>query len=198
MVSRKENYYQQYVDELHGALSRIPLAEVERGLDLIYQAHREERDVYVIGNGGSASTASHMACDLGKGASIPGKRRLRITSLNDNMAHFSALANDIGYEHVFVEQLRNLIRAGDLLIGISASGNSPNTVKAFEFARGIGAKTIGLLGFSGGAMKPLSDVAIHVKSDRYGPVEDAHLIVNHIWTEQLRERMEQEELVARW
>ena len=183
------SYYTSYIQSLHSALTALPAEHVEAGFDLIYTAHRAERDVFVVGNGGSASTASHMACDMGKGASIEGRRRLRIQSLNDNMAHFSALANDISYDAVFVEQLKNLIRRDDVLIGISASGNSPNVVNAFAYAKEVGAKTIGLLGFTGGKMKPLSDVAIHVDSDEYGPVEDAHLIINHIWTEQLKARV---------
>jgi len=183
------SYYTDYINGLHASLQALPADVVEAGFDLIYEAHCKDRDVYVVGNGGSASTASHMACDMGKGASVEGRRRLRIQSLNDNMAHFSALANDISYDAVFVEQLKNLIRKDDVLVGISASGNSPNVVNAFAYAREVGAKTIGLLGFTGGKMKELSDVAIHVESDEYGPVEDAHLIVNHIWTEQLRAKV---------
>ncbi len=181
--------YQNYIDRLHQALDSIAPDSVEAGFALIYHALEDGRTVYIIGNGGSASTASHMACDLGKGASVPGKPRLRVVSLTDNMAHFSAIANDISYDAVFVEQLRNLLLPGDVLIGISASGNSPNVVDAFSCARGIGAKTIGLVGFTGGKMKKLSDVVIHVESSEYGPVEDAHLSINHIWTEQLRARL---------
>lgn len=184
------SYYQEYIDTLHTALSALDPEQVDQGLETIWQAHQAGGTVYVIGNGGSASTASHMACDLGKGAAVSGKTRLRISSLTDNMAHFSALANDLSYDDVFVEQLKNLLRPDDVLIGISASGNSPNAVKAFDYARGVGAKVIGLLGFTGGKMKDLCDVVIHINSDRYGPVEDAHLVVNHIWVEQLRARIE--------
>jgi len=186
------SYYRQYIDHLHEALTALPDEAIEQGLELIWEAREKGRSVYVIGNGGSASTGSHMACDLGKGASVPGHRRLRIVNLADNMAHFSAIANDFSYEDVFVEQLENLLQEGDVLVGISASGNSPNAVKAFEYGRQQGAKVIGLLGFTGGKMKALADVVIHVPSDEYGPVEDAHLIVNHIWTQELRRRVEEE------
>jgi len=186
------SYYRQYIDHLHEALSALPDQAIEEGLELIWEAREKGRSVYIVGNGGSASTGSHMACDLGKGDSVPGHRRLRIVSLADNMAHFSALANDLSYDDVFVEQLKNLLQKDDILVGISASGNSPNAVKAFEYAKSQGAKVIGLLGFTGGKMKELCDVVIHVPSDEYGPVEDAHLIVNHIWTQELRRRVEAE------
>ena len=143
----------------------------------------------MIGNGGSASTASHMSCDLNKGASLFSEQPLRVMSLTDNMAHFSALANDEGYESVFSGQLRNLLTEKDMLIGISASGNSPNCVAAFHLAKEKGAKVLGLLGFSGGTMAELADFCITVASNEYGPVEDAHLIINHIVTEKLKDRL---------
>lgn len=184
------HYFSTYTQSLNAALNALPAESIDRGFDEIWKALETRRTVYVVGNGGSASTASHMACDLGKGACVEGKPRLKIMSLNDNVAHFSALANDFSYADVFVEQLKNLIEKDDLLIGISASGNSPNVVGAFELAKEIGAVTIGLVGFSGGRMKELSDVAVHVDIAEYGPAEDAHLIINHVWTDMLRAKLE--------
>ena len=182
----------KYLQVLNEGLSSMDLSAVGRGFDLIYETFKSDGTVYIIGNGGSASTASHMACDLGKGASQnPKNRRLRVMSLNDNMAHFSALGNDCGYESVFEEQLKNILRRGDLLVAISASGNSPNLVRAVSFANENGASTVGLLGFDGGALKKMSTVAIHVPVNEYGQAEDVHLIINHIWTEMLKEAFAQ-------
>lgn len=181
--------YSDYRQHLIAALGRISDAEVGAIVDEIMRAHEAGRWIYVIGNGGSASTASHMACDLNKGACMGVKEPLRVMSLTDNMAYFSALGNDEGYENVFVGQLRNVIQAGDLLIGISASGNSANCVKAFEMAREKGAVTVGLLGFDGGGMAEVSDIKIVVKSNEYGPLEDVHLVINHAVTEMLKSRL---------
>jgi len=136
--------------------------------------------VFTLGNGGSASTASHMAADLAKNTIGANMTRFRVMSLNDNQAMLTALANDLGYEHVFREQLQNLIRAGDLLIAISASGNSPNVLNAIRYARRQSAEVVGMLGFEGGEAAGLVDVAIVVPSEHYGVIEDVHLVINHI------------------
>jgi D-sedoheptulose 7-phosphate isomerase len=183
------SYYLNYIDSLCSALKALSEVQVNEAFEMIWSAWMHDRDVFVIGNGGSASTASHMACDMGKGTVTEGKRRLRIQSLTDNMAHFSALANDLGYEHVFTEPLRNLMRPGDLLIGISASGNSPNVVNAFEWAAAQGARTMAMVGFSGGKMKQIADVSVHIELSEYGPIEDAHMILNHLWTQELKRRI---------
>ena len=145
--------------------------------------------VLFCGNGGSASTASHMAAALGKNTVFDGRTRLRVLSLNDNMAWFSALANALGFENVFVEQMENLLQPGDLLIAISASGNSPNVVRAAEFAQAHGGRTIALVGFTGGRLREICDVVVHLPSSDYGQVEDGHLVLNHIFTAALRDRV---------
>jgi D-sedoheptulose 7-phosphate isomerase len=143
--------------------------------------------VFTIGNGGSSSTASHLAADLSKNTTGPNMRRFRITSLNDNAAIVTALANDLGYEHVFSEQLVNLIRAGDVLIAVSASGNSPNIVNAIRYAQQQSAHVAALLGFDGGVAATLADNAIIVPSSDFGIVEDLHLAINHILVEHFRD-----------
>lgn len=181
--------FTEYKKHLISILESISDADVEKAVEMILETHHAGRWVYVIGNGGSASTASHMACDLNKGACKEASDPLRVISLTDNMAHFSALGNDEGYENVFIGQLRNILEKGDLLIGISASGNSPNCVNAFELAKEKGVKTLGLLGFEGGKMNDISDFSILAKSEEYGPIEDVHLILNHIFTELLKNHL---------
>lgn len=143
--------------------------------------------VFICGNGGSASTASHMACDISKNASPTGRERLRVMSLTDNMAHFSAIANDLDYTEVFVDPLRNLMTSKDALLAISASGNSPNVVKAAQFARDLGVPVIAFTGFKGGVLKELGTAGLHVDCPEYGPVEDLHLVFNHLLVITLRE-----------
>jgi D-sedoheptulose 7-phosphate isomerase len=133
-----------------------------------------------------------MAADLAKNTIGPNMRRFRIMSLSENASIVTALANDLGYENVFVEQLSNLIRAGDVLIVISASGNSPNVIKAIEYARAQSAEVVGLLGFDGGRAAELADLPIVVGSWDYGIVEDVHLIINHILVEHFRARLAEE------
>lgn len=175
-----------YVGRVSRVLAALDVAAVERAAQTIIGAYDGKRTVFTCGNGGSATTATHMAADLGKNSAVPGKARLRVIGLSDNMSWFSALGNDLGYENVFVEQLANFLQPGDVLIAISASGNSPNVVKAAEYARENGGKVIGLVGFKGGKLKELSDVAVHIQIDDYGPVEDSHLMLDHMFVEALR------------
>ncbi len=170
---------QAYLNHVKDTIAQIPLERVARVIDLIYQAYVDKKQVFIVGNGGSASTASHLACDLGKGAVIEGKDRLRVMSLNDNTALLTAYANDVGYSHVFAEQLKSLIKEGDLLICISGSGNSPNILKAIEAARQVGAVTVGLFGFGGGKAVKMVDEHVTVDDATYEPVEDVHLILAH-------------------
>ena len=171
---------QKYITHLQGVLERLSFADVRKSIDLVMEAYRADRQIFVLGNGGSASTASHIACDLGKGTSLPGKRRFRVISLTDNVATMTAWSNDRCYEDVFVEQLKNLVNAGDLVIGISASGNSENVIRAIRHANTVGCKTIGWTGFGGGRLAKLVDVSVVADSHEYGPVEDVHHILNHV------------------
>jgi len=186
------DFVSSYLDEIRRCLDALPAAEVSRFVAAVERAYLDDRQVYVIGNGGSAATASHMACDLAKNvyppASVMAVRRFRVTSLTDNVALITALANDCGYDRIFSEQLNNLLQKDDLLIAISASGNSPNILDAIALARERGARTAALLGFDGGRAKALVDIALVVGSDDYGHVEDLHLVLNHLvaaWMRQL-------------
>jgi D-sedoheptulose 7-phosphate isomerase len=180
---------QDYVSRLRDVLAELDLDAVAAATALLLDAYEHGHTVFICGNGGSASTASHMAADLGKNTVAAGSPRLRVLSLNDNMAWFSALANDLGYENVFVEQMGNLLQPRDVLIILSASGNSANVVRAAEFAKAHGGRVLALVGFQGGRLRELAEVAIHVKCDAYGPVEDVHLVLNHVFTEALRQRV---------
>jgi D-sedoheptulose 7-phosphate isomerase len=184
-----ETHVRDYLERLITTLKEIPTEDVERLAELLYRAYADGKQVFTLGNGGSASTASHMAADLGKNTIGPNMRRFRIMSLNDNMPLVSALANDLGYENMFAEQLQNLIHPGDVLIAISGSGNSPNVLKAIEYAQSRSAEVAALLGFGGGKAAELADLSVLVDSHDYGVVEDAHLIINHILVEYFRDRL---------
>lgn len=171
-----------YFHQLQHAVARLPFAEIDRAVDLILAAHRRRKTIYLLGNGGSAATASHIACDLAKATAVPDQRRLRTVSLVDNTALVTAWANDTSYERIFAEQLENLLTPGDVVVAISARGRSPNVLAALQIARAYGASTVGLTGFDGGELPALTDICITVASDTYGVIEDAHLAIGHAVT----------------
>lgn len=179
-----------YFARLQRMLACVDIAAIGRVAEILYVAWAEGNTVYIAGNGGSAATASHMACDLSKGTAARGRSRLRVVSLADNVAWLTAIGNDIDYGSVFTEPLENQFRPNDVLVAISASGNSPNIVKAVEWANGHGGKTIAFCGFSGGRIRELAHASVHFPSNDYGPVEDGHLILNHILVEHLRSRIQ--------
>jgi D-sedoheptulose 7-phosphate isomerase len=181
-----------YFEELKETLEEISLKKVEKVLEIIYEAYREGKQVFIMGNGGSAATASHFACDLSKGTIVEGKSRFKVISLNDNMPLITALSNDFGYERVFIEQLMNLISEKDVVIGITASGNSENILQAVDYARGKRAITVGFIGFGGGKLKEMVDEHITVSSMSYEQVENIHLILSHAIAKYFRERFERE------
>ena len=187
-----QEHVDSYLARLSAAVDALPRDRLELLGEMLFRAYENEKQVFTLGNGGSASTASHMAADLAKNTIGPNMRRFRILSLNDNTSIMTALANDMGYENVFCEQLVNLITAGDLLVVISASGNSENVLKAMSYAQERSAQVVGLLGFDGGRAAALADLSIIVPSDHYGVIEDAHLIVNHIFVDYFRTRLAQD------
>jgi len=178
-----------HFDSVNVALGALPLTAIERVVDIIVDAYLARRHLYIIGNGGSASTATHFACDLSKATIIGGRSRLRVTSLTDNIALVTAWANDTSYERVFAEQLTNLLNPGDVVIAISASGNSPNILLAIEAAGELGAITVGMVGFGGGRLVDMVDAAIHVPVDDYGVTEGCHLVLEHAITDSVRRRL---------
>jgi D-sedoheptulose 7-phosphate isomerase len=169
-----------YRDGVIHLLERLSLPPVQDVISVLAHARFNNRQVLIMGNGGSAATASHFACDLGKGTLMPGLPRFRVISLTDNMPVFSALANDYGYDHVFSEQLKSLIQPGDVAVGISGSGRSVNVLNAIRAARDVQAITVGFVGFDGGELKELVDVCVHVGCTCMEQVEDMHLILEHL------------------
>ena len=172
----------EYLDRTREACGLIEPREVQALIDLLMDARKNGRGIFVIGNGGSAATASHFAVDLGKGTlrGTEDRPRFRVNSLTDNLPYVTAWTNDFDYDLVFEQQLRNLGKSGDVVIGISASGNSPNVVRAMEYARSAGMVTAAMTGFSGGKLKDLADHSVHVPVDDYGMAENMHMIIVHV------------------
>jgi D-sedoheptulose 7-phosphate isomerase len=173
-------FSEQYKAGLLEAIEAIDLGRVEQAISWFREARDAGRHIFVCGNGGSASTASHFACDIVKGASYNRAVRFRIMALTDQLPTITAYANDVGYECIFAEQLRNFAEPGDILLGISGSGNSPNVLRAFECANAIGCRTIALTGRDGGRLAPLAELNIQVPVPHMGRIEDAHMIVCHM------------------
>lgn len=177
--------YAAYVERLQAELARVDGREVQLLADWIYAAWEQEQTVYIFGNGGSGTTATHMSEDLGKSSlrecdlTDESKKRLRVMSLTDNLGWILAVGNDCGYDQIFVQQLMNYGRKGDLAIGISGSGNSPNVLKAIDWANRHGLKTYGLTGFSGGKLRGLAQAGMHVPLADMGMVESIHLAIYH-------------------
>ncbi|MEI6082993.1 MAG: SIS domain-containing protein [Verrucomicrobiota bacterium] len=192
-MQKPSEFAKTYLTNLKAILDRLPLEPFDKLTALIDEAHAAGKQIFVIGNGGSAATASHMMNDLNKGTlghkgDAPAKR-FKVIALTDNVSLMTAWANDTDYNTVFSEPLKNLANRGDLLIAISASGNSPNIIAAVEAAKIIGVKVIGFGGFTGGKLAQLADVCLVVPSNEYGPVEDVHMILDHILTGYFYEKL---------
>ena len=174
-----------YLDRLREELERIDAAAVERWADFVFDVWTRGRTLYLIGNGGSAAAASHLSVDLGKGTVATDNlrddshRRLRVVSLTDNVPWITAVANDLDYEQVFVQQLMSAAVDGDALMAFSGSGNSPNVVAAVDWANRHGLRTFGLTGFDGGKLKDLQQDGVHVALDDMGMVESIHVCLFH-------------------
>ena len=170
-----------YLDYLTSVLKTIDTREIGQFIETLLDARERGANIYFIGNGGSAATASHFANDIAIGTNSYDKP-FRAISLTDSNAIITAVGNDFGYEEVFVRQLRILGQPGDVVVGISASGNSENIIKTFEYAKKIGMKTVGISAFDGGVLKNIADEGIHIPTGNkeYGPAEDAHMILDHL------------------
>jgi phosphoheptose isomerase len=182
--------FSEYSKELSAALSESVLAALAAATSRVESAYHSGATVFIAGNGGSAATASHMMADFQKttlGKEIGITKRIRAIALSDNGPVITAWGNDFGYDLIFAEQLRTLAKPGDLMIVISASGNSPNIVAALEVAKQVGVETIGFLGFQGGKSKAMCDVPVVVESTNYGIIEDAHSVFMHMMTAALRQ-----------
>lgn len=170
----------EYLVETARMAQSLPLGDIDAVVAVLESAWRDGRQVFVCGNGGSGSLASHLACDLNKNCNAPGGKRFKIIPLTDNLATILAYANDVSYDDVFVEQLKNLFNPGDVVMGISGSGNSENVVRTLRYARENGGVTVGFTGFGGGRMKDLCDVGVVVDSYDMQHCEDGHTILMHI------------------
>jgi D-sedoheptulose 7-phosphate isomerase len=174
------SFPERYKTDLLAAIQTIDLERVEQAIGLLAQAREEGRRIFVCGNGGSASTASHFATDIVKGASFGRHKRFRIMALTDSLPTITAYSNDVSYECVFVEQLKNFAEPGDVLIAVSGSGNSPNVLRAVEYANSIGCRSIGLSGRDGGALGKLVQLNLQVAHPHMGRIEDGHMIILHM------------------
>lgn len=177
-----------YLTEVSQAIEQLPHGEIEAIIDTLAEARAQQQTIFLIGNGGSGATASHMANDLVKNTIQPGKPRLKVVALTDNMPIILAVANDWDYSRIFVEQLMPLARPGDVLMGLSGSGNSSNVLKAMDWARENGLKTVGLTGQDGGQLKEKAELVLRVPTDFMAQIEDLHMILGHIFYLGLLER----------
>lgn len=178
-----------YLDGVKECLGSIREEDVRPIVEIILDAYTKGKSIFILGNGGSASTASHFAFDLCKGTAIEGKPRLKAISLTDNVALMTAISNDIDFASIFKEQLVTLLSEGDVAICISASGNSPNVLEAAKYASSKGGLVIGFIGFGGGKLKDLVDKKIVFSSEDYGQVEDAHMVLAHLISNEVGKRM---------
>ena len=176
-----------YAGELARAFGTIDMVAVARAGELLNDAYDRDAAVFACGNGGSASIANHLQCDHVKGVRNGTNLTTRVFSLSTNIELFSAIANDHGYDLVFEQQLQSLARPGDVLLAVSSSGRSPNIIRALEWANQNGMRTIALTGFSGGAAREIASVSVHVRSDNYGIIEDAHQACMHLLAQYVRQ-----------
>ncbi len=169
-----------YLDTEIEVIRKLDLNAINAVMNVLEEARLSGKHIFICGNGGSAATASHFCCDFNKGVSEKQDKKYNFECLSDNTATMMAVANDISYDEVFRFPLRNKMKAGDILIGISGSGNSKNVVNAMEYAKEIGGKTIAVVGYSGGKMKEMADYNIHVNIDNMQISEDVHMIMDHL------------------
>jgi len=173
-------FSEQYIAGVHEAIASLDLELVQQAIEWFKEARSAGRGIFVFGNGGSAATASHFVTEMLKGCSYSRAARFRIMALNDSLTTITAYSNDVSYECVFAEQLKNFAAPGDLVMGLSSSGNSANVIRAFEYANSIGCRTLALTGRGGGKLGPLAQLNIQVGSPHTGRSEDAHMVVCHI------------------
>jgi D-sedoheptulose 7-phosphate isomerase len=175
-----QQFAREYLSGLTGVIDRFDYARFSEIVDRILSAYRRQARIFVMGNGGSATTASHFACDINKGCCLDLTKKFKMICLNDNLPSLMALANDLDYRSVFEEQLKNFFESGDLVIGISGSGNSENVLRAVRYARENGGATIGFSGFGGGKLAEIVDTAFVARVDDMQKVEDLHMILVHM------------------
>jgi len=184
-----ETFIDEYFAKVARTLTSLDREALGHFVDLILETHENDGTLFFMGNGGSAANASHFCGDFIKGLAHDPVKRFRAICLNDNLPALMAIGNDISYDDIFVEQLKNFVKEGDLVIGLSGSGNSPNVVKALEYANSVGARTVALCGFSGGKIKKIATLAIHADIMDMEISEDLHLVIAHCVKRILMERL---------
>ncbi len=180
MSPKELQFADAYRKTLIDTVAAIDTAKVQQAIEILREARDEGRQIFVCGNGGSASTASHFVCDMVKGASYGREKRFRIMALTDSLPTITAYSNDVAYDCVFVEQLKNFARPGDVVMALSGSGNSENVIQAVEYANSIGCRTVALTGRDGGRLGRAAQLEINVPEPHMGRIEDAHMIVCHM------------------
>ena len=170
----------EYCEREIAVINNLNMNSINQVMNILETARLEEKNIFICGNGGSAATASHYCCDFNKGVSENQEKKYNFECLNDNIPTLMALSNDIGYEEIFRFPLKNKMKSGDILIGISGSGNSKNVVNAMEYAKSIGGTTIAIVGYSGGKMKKIADYNIHVNINNMQISEDIHMMLDHM------------------
>jgi D-sedoheptulose 7-phosphate isomerase len=184
-----ENQIKDYLLNLSNTIISLDIEEIEECANILHKAYIEERNIFICGNGGSAATASHFACDINKGVSYGLDKRFKVLALTDNAFTMTAYANDVDYDYIFLEQLKNFYSAGDVLIGISGSGNSSNILKAIDYVNSNEGVTIGWTGFDGGKLKKLSKYSINANVMDMQISEDVHMTLVHILMKVLRKKL---------
>ena len=191
-TSKPKNTAEIYFSDFKANLDNIDIGQIVKVIELLKKKRQQQKTIFFVGNGGSAATASHAVCDLNKtvlgpDSGISSSLRFKTLCLSDNLPSITAIANDLSYDDIFSEQLKNYAATGDLLIVITGSGNSPNILRALETAKDLNVETFGLLGFDGGKAKDLVDHVLLFKSQDYGIVEDAHMMIIHVITRYFKE-----------
>jgi D-sedoheptulose 7-phosphate isomerase len=177
---RLENEIETYFESLKKTIDSLDKSEIDNFIKILLDAYKNSKNIYIFGNGGSATTASHFACDINKGVSLGLNKRFKIIPFTDNMATVTACGNDLSYEDIFVEQLKNFLNQGDIVIGISGSGNSKNVLKAIDFANQHGNITIGITGYDGGQLRKMTKYSINANVNDMQISEDIHMILTHV------------------
>ncbi len=195
-------YISSYMNKMMDVIERIPDKEIDKVIEILFEAWKNNQQIFIMGNGGSASTATHFVCDLSKGTVVDNKKRFRVIGLTDNIPLMTALINDNGFENLYIEQLKNLFNSGDVVIGISVHGGSgkdkaglwsQNLLKAMKYVRENGGIAIGLSGFDGGAMEEIADMCITVPIHSTPHVESMHIVLEHLITNCLMEKIKEYE-----
>jgi D-sedoheptulose 7-phosphate isomerase len=186
---KTETQIKEYLLKLSETVNKISVKDVEQCSKVLLQAYEKKKNIFICGNGGSAATASHFACDINKGVSYGLDKRFKIMALTDNLATISAYSNDVNYDSIFLEQIKNFYNPGDVLIGISGSGNSMNVLKAIEFVNENEGVTIGWTGFQGGKLKEVSQFSINANIDDMQISEDIHMTLVHLMMKVLRKKL---------